>query len=71
MDKAEKKNNMALFLKANSLKQKRSKKWIDMSEMQSMLETLENKKKMQQYILFSVLFYVVLLDPDAFRLQYL
>ena len=47
MDKAEKKNNMALFLKANSLKQKRSKKWIDMSEMQSMLETLENKEKMQ------------------------
>ena len=71
MDKAEKKNNMAMFLKANSLKQKRSKKWIDMSEMQSMLETLEKKKKMQQYILFSVLFYVVLLDPDAFRLQYL
>ena len=47
MDKAEKKNNMSLFLEANSLKQKRSKKLIDMSEMQSMLETLENKKKMQ------------------------
>ena len=38
---------MALFLEASSFKQKRSKKWKDMSEMQSMLETLENKKKMQ------------------------
>ena len=50
MDKAKKKNDMALVFEANSLKRKRSENCKEISEMQSMLETLEKKKKMQQYI---------------------
>ena len=45
MDKAEKKNDMALVLEDKSLKRKRSEKRKAIIEMQSMLETLEKKKK--------------------------
>ena len=47
MDKAEKKNDMALVSEPNSLKRKRSEKCQEISEMQSMLDTLEKKKRMQ------------------------
>ena len=41
MDKNMMKNYMAMVLEANSLKRKRSEKCKEISEMESMLETLE------------------------------
>ena len=61
MDKNMMKNYMAMVLEANSLKRKRSEKCKEISEMESMLETLEKKKKIHYYILSSVVFYGVLL----------
>ena len=55
------KNYMAMVLEANSLEWKRSEKCKEISEMESMLETLEKKKKMHYFILSSVVFYGVLL----------
>ena len=61
MDKDMMKNYMAMVLEANSLERKRSEKCKEISEMESMLETLEKKKKMHYFILSSVVFYGVLL----------
>ena len=52
MDKAEKKNDMALVLeRKDSLKRKKSEKRKEIWEIQSTLETLEKKKKAIVYFI--------------------
>ena len=58
MDKAEKKNDMALVLeRKDSLKRKKSEKRKEIWEIQSTLETLEKKKKSNS-IFYSVQYFL-------------